>query len=356
MNSHPNGKASRKEKTERFPTLEPVLLSSQFFHLLLDAIPSPIFFKDTQGRYLGCNDAFVNYIGLSRQDIVGRTVHDIAPRELAEVYQRQDQELFDHPGVQVYEARVRYADGSLHDVIFRKATFPGERSQVGGVVGVIFDITDRTHRIVADNTYDWETWLKPDGQLAYCSPSCERITGHGREEFLADPNLLVRIVHPEDLPLYLGHRHAVQAGSFPSAEEIQFRIIRPDGTIRWIGHACQPVFDREGQCLGSRVSNRDISAQKLAEEALFASERRYRALFNEMTEGLALHELCLDENGERLDFRFLEINPAFEKLMDVKREDVLGRLVSEILPAEAPLWVRLSTEVALTGKSAQFPP
>ncbi len=333
---------------------EPSLLPDQFFRTLMDTLPSPIFFKDAQGRYLGCNDAFVDYLGLPREKIVGRTVHEIAPRELADIYQRQDQELFDHPGIQVYESQVRYADGSVHDVIFRKATFHDTDGRVGGMVGVIFDITDRTHRIVADNTYDWEFWLGPEGRFKYCSPSCERITGHAREEFLEDPDLLLRIIHPEDQGTFQDHRREVNGGSVRYSREIRFRLIRPDGSLRWIGHVCQPVFDSSGRFLGNRGSNRDITEQKQAEEALRASEERYRALFNEMNEGFALHEFLCDECGDPRDFRFLEINPAFERLMGLKRADVVGRLVSEILPDEASLWVRLASDVALRGESAHF--
>lgn len=330
------------------------LFSGSFFQTLLETIPAPIFFKDAQGLYLGCNGAFVDQLGRPREEIVGRTVHQIAPRELADIYLQQDQELFDNPGIQVYESRLPHADGSLHDVIFRKATFRGADGRVGGLVGVIFDITDRKHRIVADNTYDWEFWLKPSGRLEYCSPSCERITGHTRDEFMADPDLMLHIIHPEDQPLFMGHRHEVQDGQALGAREIQYRLVRPDGSLRWIGHICQPVFDREGTFLGIRGSNRDITEQRQAEEARHASEKRYRALIDEMAEGVALHELLCDESGAPSDFRFLETNPAFERLTGLKREEVIGRRVSDVIPSEASTWLRLSSEVALTGRSAHF--
>ena len=96
------------------------------------------------------------------------------------------------------------------------------------------------------------------------------------------------------------------------------------------------------------------SAHAEAEAALHESEERYHSLFESMTEGFALHEIIYDERGVPCDYRFLDINPKFEELTGLKREDVIGRLVTEILPDEAPKWVELYGDVALTGKSIHF--
>ena len=76
------------------------------------------------------------------EDVVGKTVHDIAPKELAERYERADQELFRTGGVQTYESPVMHADGARHYVIFCKATFLNQDGSLGGLIGTLFDITD----------------------------------------------------------------------------------------------------------------------------------------------------------------------------------------------------------------------
>jgi len=122
-------------------------LNDQLFFLqnLIDTVPSPIFYKDADFRYLGCNRAFERYIGLNRSALLGKTVFEIAPAELAEVYQRADQELWATGASQVYEATVKYADGTLHDVIFYKSVFCGLSGQPAGLIGVFLDITERKH-------------------------------------------------------------------------------------------------------------------------------------------------------------------------------------------------------------------
>lgn len=72
--------------------------------------------------------------------------------------------------------------------------------------------SEAMYLIVADNTYDWEFWLSPDGQFVYTSPSCERITGHTPEEFATDPDLLHRILHPNDRSAWKAHRHEAEQG------------------------------------------------------------------------------------------------------------------------------------------------
>lgn len=108
---------------------------------IIESIASPLFFKDDKGIYLGCNSLFCDFIGLTRQQVIGASVFDVSPPELAEVYHRADMELMERKGTQTYEAEVRYADGSRHDIVFNKSTILHSDGRVGGLVGVMLDIT-----------------------------------------------------------------------------------------------------------------------------------------------------------------------------------------------------------------------
>jgi len=137
--------------------------------------------------------------------------------------------------------------------------------------------SEQYYRTVADNTYAWEFWVDPEGRFLYCSPSCQRLTGYEAREFLADPELFHRIIYPEDEGRYEEHRGSRREAC--ATEEAEFRIVRRDGAVRWIGHACQAVYDDRGRFLGIRGSNRDITEQKNAEEALRENETRLRLAF-----------------------------------------------------------------------------
>ena len=140
--------------------------------------------------------------------------------------------------------------------------------------------SERKYRIVAENTYNWEWWRDSEGRFIYSSPSCERITQHTADAFLADPDLLLRIIHPDDLPGFVIHQDTLETG--PASGEIEFRIVRPDGSFLWLSHACLPVLDENGRPDGRRGSNRDITERKQAAESLRESESRLRRLSSQI--------------------------------------------------------------------------
>ena len=147
-------------------------------------------------------------------------------------------------------------------------------------------LSEERYRTVADFTYDWEYWTEPDGNLLYVSPSCERITDYSAQEFLDDPGLMERIVHPDDRTNVSNHFHNARKIDYERSYSLDFRIIRRDGQTRWISHACRPVHGNEGQPFGRRASNRDITDRKRAEEALKESEEWYRSIVEESFDGI----------------------------------------------------------------------
>ena len=131
-------------------------------------------------------------------------------------------------------------------------------------------------------------------------------------------------------------------------------LVFDDGTVRSLIGNVTPLFDRSGKPDGAIAAFIDITELKKAELALRENEERYRTLFMGMTEGFALHQIICDDDGEPVDYRFLEINPAFEKLTGLKRDAVLGKTHNEVLPGDNPVWLEKYGEVALTGKSMHF--
>ncbi|MEW5903096.1 MAG: EAL domain-containing protein [Pseudomonadota bacterium] len=130
--------------SERKRSEEAMQASMAFSESLLQTMPVPVFHKDAQGRYTGCNAAFAEFIGKPREAIIGRTVAEISPPENSRIYRDHDLDLLtSEASVQVYESQVLHADGKMHDVIFHKARLTGRSGGAVGIVGVILDITER---------------------------------------------------------------------------------------------------------------------------------------------------------------------------------------------------------------------
>lgn len=114
-----------------------------FLHTLIESVPVPLFYKDTTGRYLGCNHAFEDSLGKSRDDIVGKSVFDMAPPEIAQRYKDKDDELFSQPGTQTYDW-LTIKCGQPRNVIFHKATFHRIDGAIAGLIGAVTDVTELT--------------------------------------------------------------------------------------------------------------------------------------------------------------------------------------------------------------------
>ncbi len=133
-----------KAEDERDNYLASMQQQLEFLELLLEAIPNPIYFKDRQGHYLGCNSAYLKFIDRDKDALIGNTVYQIYPQELAEMYQLADESLFNRGGVQQYESQLGTTIGGIpREVIFYKATYGAADNKIAGLVGVVLDITDR---------------------------------------------------------------------------------------------------------------------------------------------------------------------------------------------------------------------
>ena len=127
---------------------EETLPSASLAHLLrlqatVDTLPVPIFIKDRERRYIACNKAFEDFLGLTAAEIIGKTVFEVASDDKAAFYDKMDIEHLARGGKQNYESQVCFADGSTHDVIFHKAVFLDFAGQPDGIVGAMLDISER---------------------------------------------------------------------------------------------------------------------------------------------------------------------------------------------------------------------
>ncbi len=112
-----------------------------FEQTLIDTVNAPIYYKDRQGRYIGCNKAFEEHLEKNKFDIIGKTVYDVLPKKIAKIYNTKDNELLKTGKSQQYEGIREFKDGSIVDLVFYKDVFYDENNNIDGFVGAIFDIT-----------------------------------------------------------------------------------------------------------------------------------------------------------------------------------------------------------------------
>lgn len=116
--------------------------SLNFIESMLAALPTPVFYKDTEGRYQGCNEAFTEVMGITAEQLRGKTVYELWPSEHAQRYHQMDLELLREPQLQVYEFEVKDKNGYIKPVIYYKNIFRDENNVIAGLVGSFADISE----------------------------------------------------------------------------------------------------------------------------------------------------------------------------------------------------------------------
>lgn len=131
-------------------------------------------------------------------------------------------------------------------------------------------------------------------------------------------------------------------------------LMKRDGTELQISDSAAPIRDEQGRIFGVVLVFSDVTQEYAMREAVREAEQRFRQLFGSMVSGFALHEIICDASGRAVDYRFLEINPAFEQLTGLKAADVVGRTVREAIPQVEADWIERYGRVALTGEPVHF--
>ncbi|HEX5479645.1 MAG TPA: PAS domain-containing protein [Dehalococcoidia bacterium] len=181
---------------------------------------------------------------------------------------------------------------------------------------------EQKFRLIADHAIDvvFRFSLYPEPHFDYVSPSLTRLVGHTPEEFLADPNVGLRILHPDD-------RYAVfEQVRDPKPRTMTVRLITPNGDIAWVEIASFPVLAEDGSLAAVEAIGHDVTDRVQLADALRESERRYRTIvdaFPDMT-------FRIDAAG-----RYLEFVPASGQQLVASPEDFVGRSLLQVLPEDA---------------------
>ena len=174
-------------------------------------------------------------------------------------------------------------------------------------------------------------------------------------EFIADTlepnrNWLLEYIAPEDQPLVMDTIDA--AIRCKGVFELEHRVMRVDGTLGWTFSRAIPLLDGNGDIVEWFGAASDVTLRKQTEQALRQSEKKYRMLFESIDEGFCVIEMIFDADSRPVDYRFLEVNRAFEKQSGIL--GATGRRMREIAPDHESHWFDIYGRVALSGEPIRF--
>ncbi|MDD5259666.1 MAG: PAS domain S-box protein, partial [bacterium] len=300
-----------------------------FIQQLLEAIPNPVFYKDTKGIYLGCNQSFERFLGKSKEEIIGKSVYDLSPQDLADVYHRKDQELFDHPGTQIYESSIQQANGIRRAVIFNKATYNNPDGTVAGLIGIITDITEgkkvadalRKHQqelsTILDSSPALIFYKDKENNFIRVNQAMAKSMGLSKEQM--EGKSLFEIYPKEEAEKYWQDDKAVMSSGQPKLNIVE--SMQTQEGKRWVQTDKIPYKNEQGEIIGVVGFALDITERKVAEEKIIKAAQEWSATFDAMADGVSI---------QSPDFTILNVNTMLCRMLGKPRAEVIGRKCYEL--------------------------
>ena len=353
--------------TDRKRAEDALRQSEAHFRNIIDASPVPYALNDDQQNITYLNPAFINTFGYDQNDIP--TLADWWPLAypdetyrawVADTWQQHlDEAKRNDTAFEPLELTIRCKDGSNKVVLAGASSLI--HSYKGNHLVSLVDLTERKYaeqalrdsetryRTIVETAQEGIWTIDADNNTSFVNPKMADILGYTVEEMQG--RSMYDFMDEEGRHIAEQNVERRKAGI---AEQHDFKFISKQGGEVWAEINASPFVDADGNYLGAMAMVTDITKRRMADEAVRLSEKKYRHLFENMTTGFALHEIIRDDQGKAVDYRFLEVNPAFEKLTGVKASDLVGKTVLEVLPNTEQYWIDNAGRVALTGESMAY--
>jgi PAS domain S-box-containing protein len=344
--------------------------SEEKYRTLFDNAGDAIFIHNADEEMLAVNALACERLGYSHAELMSMPTGAVdAPGQSQHVPERIGKLV--EQGQLTFETEHQRKDGSIvpTEVSARLITWHGQPA----VMSICRDITERkkvedalrlserrlAYAVSATSEAIWE-WNYQTGKTYY-SPHWYAMLGYGDQEFAMTFEVFQELCHPEDLQPTLERINGALTAPDGKGYEAEFRMRTRDGQWVWIlGRGNVMERDSSGRPRLICGTNIDITERKRIEEDLNFSEQKFRTLFENLAEGVALHELVEDESGKVVDYRILNVNPAYPQHTGLSVASTVGRVGTEVYGTEAPPYLEEFSQVALGGApyifETYFPP
>lgn len=330
---------------------------------IIDSSPSGICVVNTKGIIETWSPACERIFGWSAEEVIGR-FNPTVPNDKKDIYFETIKKPFTNWEKKALTKDSRFVDVSISTVpLF-------ENDEFIGALGVMTDITEqkkierqireseRKYHTLFDTMAQGIVYQNKEGSIISANPAAEKILGYSLDEMknMNSENPKWKAIH-KDGSEYPGQSHpAMIAMNTGLITKDVMGVFNPkDDEYKWIMVTATPEFkDGSSNPYQTYTSFEDITELKKIQDKLAKSEQEYRTLLEEQVNGFAIFSSVFSDNGEFISYRFIDINPAYERITGVKREEVKGKDIQEIFPGTEHAWIEKYGSVAMTGEPEIF--
>ncbi len=310
--------------------------SRNFLDKIINSIADPVFVKDKLHRWVLLNDAYCNFMGYSREELLGKSDYDFFPTHEADIFWEKDEEVFETGAENVNEEEITDSEGNVHIIVTKKTLYTdisGDRY----IVAVIRDMTERRKSEIAFRRNEERLKIAMDmAKLVYWEYDVESnmftfddrfyalygtTAKHEGGTKMSPEEYVQKFLPPEESHLVLEEIAKTLETDDPDFfGQAKHTIIRADGEKRFIIVRYGVIRDDEGRIIKTYGANQDITDLKKAESALKDSEEKFREIFNKANDMISLN--LMNEDG--MPGRFIEINDVGIKRLGYTKEELLN--------------------------------
>jgi PAS domain S-box-containing protein len=327
---------------------------------LLDLSNDAIIVRDVGNRIVYWNRGATELYGWSGEEAIGQNLHTLLQTEFEAPFEQliavlHEQDRMEDEVVQVTR------DGRRLTLLCRWALDRDATGRPGAILTSYNDITERkrTERALRESERDFRAIFEGSSvgkaqvdtltrRFLRVNAALCAITGYSEAELLA--RTAGDLTHPDDRER--DHEQFVRLVQGKANYQLEKRYVRKDGRLVWVTVTGNVIQAANGQTVRIITVIQDITERKQAEEALRVSEAKYRTLFETMDEGFCILQLLFDAEQRPVDYRYIEVNPAFERHTGMR--GALGRTIRELVPDIEGHWAESYGQVALTGEPAHL--
>lgn len=349
---------------ERFRHVQASLAESEGrYRVLIESQSDMVVKVDLEGRFLYVSPSYCEMFGKTEQRLLSNTFMPLIHEDDRAATEKAMEELFKPPYRAYMEQRALTKQG-WRWLSWQDTAILGSDGQVKGIVGVGRDITDRKEaekafsrnaerlRLAtrASQIGIWEYNFAAD-ELIW-DDQMLKLYDVDPAGFEGNLEAWKETLFPDDLPkASADFRHAMETGT---SLETEFRVVWQDGSIHNLRSLAEIECDADGTPFRAIGTNWDITRHRQMVDALTASEKDYRQLFENMTTGFILLETIPNRAGTPVDFRIVQVNEAAEEIVGMPRSEIIGNLMSEVFSPLEEYWLEVFARVATTGRSASY--